>query len=589
MKAFFLLLLFPALLLSAQKHDYVWTLGYSIMTTTSQGTNFGGVLMDFKQEPPALSWVGYVINRPRAAISDAEGQLVAYTDGCRVLNRHHQIMANGDSISPGVVFNNYCGLIAANPPFWGDYPVWQGDIFLPFPGSDSLYALFHLKGDDDIAYERYILYSTLDASAAGGDGAVTEKNRLLADDPDLSSYTAATRHANGRDWWVAVPRRSGNEEVHLVLLTPQGAEYRGMMETGSPGGLTGHCCGQTCFSPDGSKYLRNYPGGLLVLDFDRCAGTFSNPRYLDYSVVPIGAGGVAVSPNSRFAYLGAGGAVHQYDLLAPDLAASLEVVATYDGGVSPLPTTFFQAMLAPDGRIYLICSYTNNILHRIERPNEQGEACGVSQRAVTLPALTGYVLVNFAHYRLGPLDGSPCDTLGIDNLPLAHFRWDIEDSSAAPLALTFTDLSAYAPTSWHWDFGDGGVSQDTSPVHAYAAPGVYEVCLAVCNPNACDTLCREVRVGLVGTQPPPQQAPPGIKIWPNPATGEVEIALPSGEGWGSVRVHTATGTLVRAFEGVTDREVLTFEVGDWPAGVYFVSAVDRERGVVAARLVVQRE
>jgi hypothetical protein len=535
--------LLPALL-PAQKNDYVWTLGYGPTGINSQGVQFGGVLMDFAHGPAKLSLTGYSILFPHAAISDRDGSLVAYTDGCRVLNRHHQIMANGDSISPGEVFDNYCGLIATDPPYWGDYPVWQGDLFLPFPDSDSRYALFHLKGDDTSWHARYILYSVIDAAGAGGDGAVTEKNALLADDPEMAPYTAATRHANGRDWWLAVPRRGGHNEVHLVLLTPEGAEYRGMMGTGFPDVAPGHCCGQTCFSPDGSKYLRNYPGGLLVLDFDRCAGAFSNPRYLDYNTVPVGAGGVAVSPNSRFAYLGAGGAVHQYDLLAPDLAASLQVVATYDGGLSPFPATFFHAMLAPDGRIYLVSSYTNDILHRIERPDEQGEACGVSQWAVALPAITGFIMPNFPNYRLGPLDGSPCDTLGIDNLPLAHFRWDIEDSSAAPLAVTFTDLSAYQPASWHWDFGDGGVSQDTSPVHAYAAPGAYQVCLAVCNPNACDTLCREVRVGLVGTAAPTPQPAAGIKIWPNPANESLTVLLPEGFAGGRLQLFSPLGHLV---------------------------------------------
>jgi hypothetical protein len=54
-------------------------------------------------------------------------------------------------------------------------------------------------------------------------------------------------------------------------------------------------------------------------------------------------------------------------------------------------------------------------------------------------------------------------------------------------------------------------------------------------------------------------------------------------------VHTAAGALVREFSGITDGGNLTFEVGGWPAGVYFVSAMSRERGVLAARLVVQRE
>jgi hypothetical protein len=112
------------------------------------------------------------------------------------------------------------------------------------------------------------------------------------------------------------------------------------------------------------------------------------------------------------------------------------------------------------------------------------------------------------------------------------------------------------------------------------------VCLAVCNPNACDTLCREVRVGLVGTAAPTPQPAAGIKIYPNPATGAVRLS--GGSDWERVRVHTAAGALVREFEGITEGENIAFDMGGWPVGVYFVSAMSRAHGVMAARLVVQR-
>jgi PKD repeat protein len=167
--------------------------------------------------------------------------------------------------------------------------------------------------------------------------------------------------------------------------------------------------------------------------------------------------------------------------------------------------------------------------------------------------------------------------------------WRSERAAAAgPAAFSFTDLSYFQPVWWHWDFGDGTASGEPSLLHEYPAPGTYEVCLAVCGAQGlCDTLCRPVEVLAVGAGEAPAQG--GLKVWPNPATGKVEIALPGGGGWEELRVHTAAGVLVRAFEGITDGENLTFEVGGWPAGVYFVSAMSRERGVLTARLVVQRE
>jgi PKD repeat protein len=50
-------------------------------------------------------------------------------------------------------------------------------------------------------------------------------------------------------------------------------------------------------------------------------------------------------------------------------------------------------------------------------------------------------------------------------------------SGAAPLEVSFTDLSAGDPTSWSWDFGDGDTSTDRNPSHTYNDPGFYTVTL----------------------------------------------------------------------------------------------------------------
>jgi len=55
-------------------------------------------------------------------------------------------------------------------------------------------------------------------------------------------------------------------------------------------------------------------------------------------------------------------------------------------------------------------------------------------------------------------------------------------SGKAPLAVQFTDTSTYYPTSWLWDFGDGGISSLQNPSHTYTVPGTYTVTLKVSNP-----------------------------------------------------------------------------------------------------------
>jgi hypothetical protein len=50
------------------------------------------------------------------------------------------------------------------------------------------------------------------------------------------------------------------------------------------------------------------------------------------------------------------------------------------------------------------------------------------------------------------------------------------------LQVSFTDGSRDANNdiaSWAWDFGDGNTSSEQNPIHAYAAPGTYQVILTV--------------------------------------------------------------------------------------------------------------
>ncbi len=126
----------------------------------------------------------------------------------------------------------------------------------------------------------------------------------------------------------------------------------------------------------------------------------------------------------------------------------------------------------------------------------------------------------YPNYRLGPLDGSTCDTLGLNNEPLADFWW-LSDST---LTMEFSDNSFYEPVEWHWDFGDGGISQDTSPAHTFPAAGTYNVCLTVSNQYAADTVCKDVTVGVTGLQDLPVL--PRVQVSPNPFGAWLHISLP---------------------------------------------------------------
>lgn len=68
---------------------------------------------------------------------------------------------------------------------------------------------------------------------------------------------------------------------------------------------------------------------------------------------------------------------------------------------------------------------------------------------------------------------------------------------AGPLTVHFTDLSAGAPTTWWWEFGDGATSTEQHPDHTYLSTGSYTVGLTVSGPNGSDarTAVNHILVG----------------------------------------------------------------------------------------------
>jgi PKD repeat protein len=69
-------------------------------------------------------------------------------------------------------------------------------------------------------------------------------------------------------------------------------------------------------------------------------------------------------------------------------------------------------------------------------------------------------------------------------IPVANFSFVTTGQTVA-----FTDLSTNVPTSWDWDFGDGTTSAGQNPVHIYANPGAFTVCLIASTSCGADTIC----------------------------------------------------------------------------------------------------
>jgi thermitase len=86
--------------------------------------------------------------------------------------------------------------------------------------------------------------------------------------------------------------------------------------------------------------------------------------------------------------------------------------------------------------------------------------------------------------------------------PVADFSGTPVDGRA-PLTVQFTDLSANAPTSWNWTFGDGTLTNATfqNPVHKYAIAGSYSVSLNATNTEGSDIMTKSYYVNVLPPLP----------------------------------------------------------------------------------------
>jgi len=504
-----------------EKRDYIWTFGRGPNIIT-QGKN---IWLDFK-ETPLLSYdlPGSInIDITNVGMCDIAGNLLFYTNGYVVNDRNHNLIENGAGLSPGDMTDDWLP--------YGE-PLDQGAIALPLPGAANKYYLIHgrkeylneldMYGNSSRMFPLYFSSIQIDENGAG---TLLEKNVVLANESTLGvGKITAARHANGRDWWVVVSGYFSNE-YHRFLLHSGGITEYPMASTGE---ATSSGVGQAVFSPDGTKYVKLNmhliagPIYLDIYDFDRCSGLLSDPLQLIYQDTAF-HGGVAFSSNSRYLYVSSHRYIYQYDTEAENVEASREVIV-YLGEFTPegFPADFALMQLGPDEKLY-VSGYDRRELHIIHNPNAGGLACNFEQDALVFENILGRSIPNHPYYGLGPEDGSPCDTLGIDHHPQVDFRYVTESAE-----VNFYDYSRFFPTQWFWTFGDGSSSTERDPVHIYAESGVYEVCLIVSNANASDTLCQEVEVVVTGTEEAVMEKAL-LKVFPNPAKEYVVLQIPDGE------------------------------------------------------------
>lgn len=422
----FVLFISPLISKSQVKGDYVWVGG---VQTDPEGGQKGHTL-DFLRNKGEPAYVkiprGFTGNN--ASISDENGYLMFYFNGCAVMNRFHHVMPNGDSINAGTWFDLY----------WKDckygYPGAQNCLILKDRSNEYGYYILHTQviyhegTTDSVA----MFCSYVDMTLDNGNGDVSYKNVRIYEKQDMIlSYTTAIEDKDNEGWWLLQPV-IGNDFI-MYYLGRNGIERFENQESSI--NFTrdySSSAGTAKFSPDGKKLaLYNYNDQLHIYDFDRSTGLISGhqkieiypPDSIDRGLILFSS--VEWSPNSRFIYCASYLKLHQVDTWKNNLQEGVTHIADYNGTLDPFPTELFLMAQGPDCKIYMTPKNGSYSLHVINKPDELGTDCDFVQNAIKLPNSNSGTLPNFPRFRVD--EDKKCDP-SITSLfgETVYYRRDIE-------------------------------------------------------------------------------------------------------------------------------------------------------------------
>ncbi|MEE9440286.1 MAG: PKD domain-containing protein [Saprospiraceae bacterium] len=574
------------------KTDHIWLFGATvgdnyIPEIVLQDSTWRATNIDFNFDPPKIYYDStrvWDFGGTNASICDDQGQLICYTNGQAIYSGSHTVIE--DTINYNAQWDNW-SVIQEGVLINTGLPTIQGALILPWPEHDGMFYVFYSQYDLDIFATNKLLYGVIKKDETKYE--IIEKDIAVLNTILSNGSLTAVKHANGRDWWILGVGGYHNT-FYLYLFDTEGIHFFSETLLGSE---FDYGLSQMYFSSDGNKigfgifshFLIN-GGKIGILNFNRSTGILSNIQE-DIVAGTSFSQGVSFSPNSRFLYGTDSDHIFQYDLEADNVIASRLTVATYDGfeysnceNCDFRPTRFGWMGLGPDGKIYITSTTGNSrVMHVINNPNQLGVACDVKQHGIFLPTVDSRSMPNFPNFRLGPLDGSSCDTLGIDNHPIAKYRY-VQDS-LEDLKIHFFDLSYYDPRDYDWDFGDSYTSDMLEPTHVYESTGVYEVCLTVSNDYDTHTTCKTIMLGTTSTEEEEYNA--NITLFPNPVSDYLTVSFHDYLGLDMVlKLYDVRGNLVNDYP--LEGAYTILDLRDLTSGVYvyriFDGRVELENGKV---------
>lgn len=366
--------------LYGQNQESNWIFGFNCELTFENGVPSDQGLGDL------------YVTEGSASISNAEGELLFFTNGSMVYDKFGAPMPNGSEVD-------------------GHDSSTQNVLIVPQPGDtdERFYYLFSVPSQID--WEGNFTSGGLgmvliDMQANGGLGDVIGAGEQLTN--SASEMLHATWHSNGRDVWV-LTHEMGSSNWTAFLVTCEGIEDQVVSDSGRffhQDEFGSNAIGSVKLSPQGNRVAAcytqmddntsmNHLTYLLHGAFNNSTGEVSIEGEVLHETETNHQGyGLSFSPNGNMLYyslLAGTCKLYQYQLNSNDVAAT-EVELASGGGA------YANLQLAPNGVVYIARGSGSQFLSGIMNPDVAGLACNYQEIAVELSGFSSLGLPNIWMY-----------------------------------------------------------------------------------------------------------------------------------------------------------------------------------------------
>lgn len=446
-----LLYLFPFTIF-AQGENNVWVFGYH-----------NG--LDFSSDTPVFRETAIELHLGSAAIADANGQLLFYTNRRTIWDADNHPMPNGGGLRGYPLSGSR----------WEANPFDQAVTILRSVSDNTKYFVFVLETFDQ-ANKGNLYYHIVDMSLNGGRGDLIRKNVVL--DSAMSDGMVLAKGTDCTTYWLIGYKNSGSTycayKIDAAGIHPP--VYSPGAGVALASGLFLSHDGLKLASISGNYYEDGSDSLFIILSaFDPATGMVSDPTLI-HGAFPEDAAyyhyytGLCFSPDSRLLYAimqrGVKGPLpssldfylHQYNISAfPDgnmISGTMKLIDNNNLG--------WSMRLGPDQKIYVYEPWTG-FIGCIQDPDAEGASCDLDMKYLPQPSYARFPDIIRGDY-YGYYFGSPAviqPEITVSSRPVADYLLCLGDTVKISVAGSYSQ--------YQWD--DGSVD----PVRNFTKEGMYWV------------------------------------------------------------------------------------------------------------------